>query len=81
LRDASPAGITWLDPAEAVARRAQTVLAGLGLAGLGLAGLGHDGPGGGSAVFTAWPFAAERLYLARFGYDGFSLFELPGRSD
>ncbi len=77
LRDASPAGITWLDPAEAVARRVQTVLAGLDHARSG----GHEGPGGGSAVFTAQPFAAERLDLGRFGYDGFSLFEPSDRSD
>ena len=70
LRAASPAQVTWLDPADAVARRVEAVLAGLSLA--------REGPGGGAALFTAWPFAADRLQpaLARFGYDGFSLFEL-----
>ena len=70
LRAASPAGIAWLDPAEAVARRTEAVLAGLSLAGA------DSGPGGGEALFTAPPSAADALCrgLARFGYAGFSLF-------
>ena len=68
LRDASPREVTWLDPADAVARRTEAVLAGLSL--------GREGPGGGAALFTAAPFEAERLQpaLASFGYDGCSLF-------
>ena len=70
LHDASPPGIAWLDPAEAVARRTEAVLAGLCLTGM------RDDAGGGEALFTAPPFDAERLQpgLARFGYRGFSLF-------
>lgn len=67
---ASPAGVTWLDPAEAVARRTEAVLAGLSLAGT------DSRSGGGEALFTAPPAAADALCqgLARFGYAGFSLF-------
>jgi glutamate racemase len=69
LRSATPDGIVWLDPAEAVARRTEAVLAGLSLRA--------DGDGGGEALFTAQPFAAEplRRSLTRFGYDGFALFD------
>ena len=75
LRDASPAGIAWLDPAEAVARRTEAVLAGLSLAGPSVSST-DVGPGGGEALFTAPPSAADALCrgLARFGYAGFSLF-------
>ncbi len=68
LRDASPAGIAWLDPAEAVARRTEAVLAGLSLR--------DEAGAGGDALFTAPPADAERLRpaLRRFGYDGFALF-------
>ena len=70
LRDASPPGVVWLDPAEAVARRTESVLAGLCLT------RAPGIPGGGEALFTAPPDAAETLYpgLERFGYAGFSLF-------
>ena len=70
LRDASPAGIVWLDPAEAVARRTEAVLAGLSLSGA------DSFSGGGETLFTAPPSAADALCrgLARFGYAGFSLF-------
>lgn len=69
LRAVSPAGIVWLDPAEAVARRTDAVLASLSL--------GSGGNGGGEALFTMAPPDADRLGpgLARFGYAGFSLFE------
>ena len=69
LRQASPRDVFWLDPAEAVARRTEAVLAGLSL--------GKDGTGGGEALFTAPPFAADRLgsALTKFGYQGFSLLE------
>ena len=68
LRDRSPAGIVWLDPAEAVARRTEAVLAGLSLE--------NPGTGGGEALFTAQPSRGDLLgpTLAHFGYDGFSLF-------
>jgi len=69
LRKASPDGIVWLDPAEAVARRTEAVLAGMSLR--------TDGDGGGEALFTAQPFASEPLgrSLLRFGYHGFALFD------
>ncbi len=68
LHEASPARISWLDPAAAVARRAEAILAGLAL--------DVAGSGGGGAFFTAQPSDAERLGpgLARSGYDGFALF-------
>ncbi len=74
LRDASAPGIIWLDPAQAVARRTETVLAGLSL--------DAAGAGGGEALFTAPPGQPEalRASLDRLGYAGFSLFaaERPG---
>ncbi len=68
LRRASPDGITWLDPAEAVARRTVDVLADL-RSGTGPA----TAPA--RALFTAPPFDPARLRrrLAEFGYSGFSL--------
>ncbi len=59
LRALSPAGITWLDPAAAVARRAA-----------GLAGPAGGG-GGGLAWFTASTAADAGLHaaLAQFGYE------------
>ena len=68
LRDASPPGITWLDPAQAVARRTEAVLAGLAP--------DHVAAGGGEALFTAPPERPEALHasLDRLGYGGFSLF-------
>ena len=70
LRQLSDAQIAWLDPAEAVARRTEAVLAGLGTK--------DTWEGGGDALFTAPPAAPDLLRqgLARFGYDGFSLLEL-----
>ncbi len=69
LRDASPREIAWLDPAQAVARRTEAVLAGLAL--------DAGGAGGGEALFTAPPGQPEalRTRLGRLGYDGFSLFQ------
>ncbi len=69
LRRNSEPGITWLDPAEAVAKRAESVLAAL---------TPPTRPTAISeAVFTAPPIAPGPLLrgLAHFGYDGFSLFE------
>ena len=70
LRQRSAAHITWLDPAEAVARRTEAVLAGLGAQ--------DRGNGGDQALFTAPPCAPDLLRrgLARFGYAGFSLLEV-----
>ncbi|WP_419728839.1 glutamate racemase [Lichenicola sp.] len=68
LRELSPPGITWLDPAGAVARRAKSVLE----------GLSEAAPEGRAAVagkawFTGQPADADRLLqgLATFGYGGF----------
>ncbi len=71
FRTASPEGIAWLDPADAVARRAETVLASLSSP--------SHARGGGEALFTAPPGEPERLSLAlrSFGYEGFSLFPAP----
>ena len=68
LREASPEGVVWLDPAQAVARRTEAVLAGLSL--------DPEGGGGGEALFTAPPGQPEALRenLRRRGYDGFSIF-------
>ncbi len=68
LRDAAPAGVAWLDPAQAVARRTETVLAGLCR--------GPGGAGGGEALFTARPDLPDALREALLlrGYRGFSLF-------
>ena len=76
LRDASPEGIIWLDPAQAVARRAEAVLAGLSLAPGGSGG----GEAGGTALFTAAPGLPEALGagLRRLGYGGFALFPIAG---
>ena len=70
LRRLSPNPITWLDPADAVARRAEAVVSARCLR--------ERGEGGGEALFTAPPSAPDLLRqgLARFGYDGFSLFEI-----
>ena len=59
LRALSPVGITWLDPAAAVARRAAAVAGPVG-----------DG-GGGRAWFTASPAEDAGLHAAlrRFGYE------------
>ncbi len=72
LRAESPSGVLWLDPAAAVARRTESVLAGLGLP--------ECREGGGEALFTAPPLAARELRssLARFGYEGISLFTAAG---
>ncbi|WP_428391500.1 glutamate racemase [Lichenicoccus sp.] len=68
LRAACSDRIAWLDPAEAVARRTETVLATLSAEG--------GAQGGGDALFTAPPSAPDLLRqgLARFGYGDFSLF-------
>ncbi|WP_240759520.1 glutamate racemase [Lichenicoccus roseus] len=70
LRAASPDGILWLDPAEAVARRTADVLAQLGL--------DDTGNGAGVALFTAPPADPEALRcgLPGFGYPDFSLLEI-----
>ncbi|MGI4745269.1 MAG: glutamate racemase [Janthinobacterium lividum] len=76
LRELSPAGITWLDPAAAVARRAQSVLSGLA-----------PRPGVttvtdmGQAWFTGRAGDAERLLegLAGFGYAGIMPFDADAR--
>ena len=71
LRALSPAGITWLDPAAAVARRTKAVLGELPDSSIDRA------PGGGRAWFTAPAEDADRLRtgLAGLGYDGMTLFE------
>ncbi len=71
LRALSPAGITWLDPAGAVARRARTVLGELP------AHIDRNALDRGQAWFTAPAEDADRLCvgLAGFGYDGMTLFE------
>ncbi len=68
LRGASPEGIIWLDPAQAVAKRTEAVLAGLSV--------DCEGAGGGEALFTAPPALPGplRVSLGRLGYDGFALF-------
>ena len=69
LRRGGPPGVAWLDPAEAVARRTESVLASLSLP--------PRRETVGEAVFTASPNAPDllRRSLARFGYDGFRLLE------
>ena len=78
LRALSPAGITWLDPAGAVARRTKTVLDELPAGpASGIV------PDGGRAWFTGPSEDAEQLQtgLAGFGYDGTTLFEAdPARA-
>ena len=83
LREASPAGITWLDPAEAVARRTEAVLASLSLDLTCGPAQDQRMSGGGMALFTASPSEPEHLGpgLAKFGYSGFSLFELQAGFD
>ena len=74
IRSTSPAGITWLDPADAVARRTVDVLAATGAGTTGASASGLD-----RALFTAAPADPERLRhrIAEFGYAGFSLLEIP----
>lgn len=80
LRAQSPAGIAWLDPAEAVARRTQSVLSGLAP--------GPDRPTASSDMGKAWFTGpandAGRLLegLAGFGYAGIMPFGVdPQLSD
>ena len=76
LRALSPAGITWLDPAGAVARRAKAVLDGLP-GHVDRASVDDRSPGDDRAWFTAPAGYADRRRagLAGFGYDGMTLFE------
>ena len=73
LRDASPAGIAWLDPADAVARRTLDLLSQAPRKPV------DDEPSASHrALFTAPPADPERLTcrIAEFGYAGFSLLEV-----
>lgn len=73
FREASPAGVAWLDPAEAVAKQTAAVLGVHPEIGKGGAA------GSGQAWFTAQPDEQSRLEtgLRRFGYGGFSLWQVP----
>ena len=70
LRALSPPGITWLDPAAAVARRAEAVLADMPGRAAGVRG--------GETWFTGPPQDEAPLLagLAGFGYDRIRLFEM-----
>ncbi len=72
LQALSPGGVTWLDPASAVARRAKTVLD-----ELPASPAGKTLPEPGQAWFTGPAKDPERLRagLAGFGYDGMMPFE------
>ncbi len=69
LRDLSPAGIAWLDPAAAVARRAAAMAE--------ETGTGSGGSGGGRTWFTAPPGDEAGLHdgLVAVGYDGIHRFD------
>jgi len=77
LRELSPAGITWLDPAAAVARRAQSVLSGLAPRP-DMTGASTDM---GQAWFTGPAGDAARLLegLAGFGYADIMSFDADVR--
>ena len=78
LQALSPADITWLDPAAAVARRTKAVLDEL------LPKHADGAEGQGRAWFTGPAQDPDRLRdgLAGFGYDGMTLFDVaPARTD
>lgn len=94
FRRHGPDGVAWLDPADAVARRTQAVLAAGAVEASGPAAGAVEasgraagaaeacGPAAGEALFTAPPADPQPLAAAlrRYGFDGYRLLDIADRT-